>query len=101
MHGLVGRGQGTPSVCTFANTSGRAVTVRVEGPVVGFADEMRAYHGVAFTGAGDAAFESSGNDLVTFVKGSTQVVLASNTPIRTASDVSGLENLARDAAHRW
>jgi hypothetical protein len=100
MHGVVGRGQGTASVCTFANKSGHAVTVRIEGPVVGFAVEMRAYHGHAFAGAGDAAFESSAQSLVAFVKGSTEVILASNTPL-TANEVSGLEMLARDAAHRW
>jgi hypothetical protein len=100
-HGLVGSGRGTASVCTFANKNGRAITVQVEGPVVGFAAEMHAYHGVAFAGAGDAAFESRGRALVAFVKGSTQVVVASNTPIRTAVDVNALETLARDAAHRW
>jgi hypothetical protein len=97
----VASGQGTASVCTFANTSGHAITVRVEGPVVGFAAEMRAYHGVAFAGAGDAAFASRGDALVAFVKGSTQVILASNTPITTAVDVNSLETLAREAAHRW
>jgi hypothetical protein len=86
-------------VCTFANKSGHAVTVRIEGPVVGFAAEMQAYRGHAFAGAGDTAFESSAHSLVAFVKGSTEVILASNTPL-TSKEVSGLEMLARDAAHR-
>jgi len=62
---------------------------------------MQAYHGHAFSGAGDAAFESSTDSLVAFVKGSTEVILASNTPLTSARDVRALEVLAKDAAYRW
>jgi hypothetical protein len=69
--------------------------------VVGFATEMRAYHGHAFTGAGDAAFVSDRQSLAAFVKGTTEVILAFNTPLAGPNAVTLIEALARDAAHRW
>ncbi len=98
--GSVRSGQGTRTACTFTNNAGHAVTVRVEGPVVGFAAEMQAYHGQAFAGAGDAAFVSIRQSFAAFVQGSTEVILEFNSPANGATDVEDLEGLARDAAHR-
>ncbi|MGO9873872.1 MAG: hypothetical protein ACLPVY_08735 [Acidimicrobiia bacterium] len=98
--GSVRSGQGTGQACTFTNSAGHAVTVRVEGPVVGFAAEMQAYHGQAFAGAGDGAFVSKGQSFAAFVKGSTEVIVEFNSPLTGTTDVQDLEGLARDAAHR-
>jgi hypothetical protein len=100
--GTVGTPQGTATDCTFKNEAGKGVEVQVIGSVSAaqFASEMQAHAGVAFTGAGDAAYLAKANALAAFLRGSGEVMLNFSSSLIDQSDADNLELLAKDAAAR-
>jgi hypothetical protein len=98
--GTVGSPQGTATDCTFKNEAGKGVEVHVIRSVSGaqFASEMSDHSGVAFSGAGDAAYLAKANALAAFLKGSVEVMLNFSSSLIDPSDADNLESLAKDAA---
>ena len=100
--GTVGSPAGTPTDCKFQNEAGKGVEVQVIGSVSAaqFASEMQAHSGVAFAGAGDAAYLAKANALAAFLKGPVEVMLNFSSSLIDPSDADNLEMLAKDAAAR-